>query len=299
MFLGSKNAGLLACTRLAEQLPKGTLKAIVCPDDSKDVRSVMPQFETLCASVGVPFHIAATRQATLDLLQKYQPKVVIVHGWYTIIPVDDFPGVLFLGFHYSPLPRYRGNAPLVWQIIRGEPSIGVSFFELTREMDAGRLVAQKTAPLGPDDSIGTALMIADNLVRAMIDEFVPALVNGALTLTNQPDEQPSYCGLRTPDDGRIDWRWSAKRIHDFVRAQSLPYPGAYTELADGRRLTVWKTALENRVFMGVPGGVAEIARPDVVVTTAEGAIRLQIVQVEGGEPMAAANILSSLRTRLV
>ncbi len=33
---------------------------------------------------------------------------------------------------------------------------------------------------------------------------------------------------RTEEDGLIDWRKSSKDIMNFVRAQTRPYPGAYT-----------------------------------------------------------------------
>jgi methionyl-tRNA formyltransferase len=298
VFLGSKAAGLRACRALAELLPEGALEAIVCPDDRADPRSVYEEFDALAKERGIPIYVVPNRRETMALLDRLEPETAIVHGWYQILDVDALPGTTFLGFHYSPLPRYRGSAPLVWQIIRGESEIGVSFFELTAEMDAGRLAAQEAAPIGPDETVADALDRADALALDMLRTFVPAWVAGTLELRPQPDEEPSYCGLRAPDDGRIDWSWPGKRIHDFVRAQTRPYPGAFTTLPDGRRLTVYRSEREPRLFMGTPGAVVEIGERHVVVAAGEGAVRLVQVEVEGEAECPAVEILRSLKTRL-
>lgn len=298
IFLGSKAAGLRICNRLLQKLPAGALAAIICPDDRSDPRNVMSEFERAAQQAEVPFHVAPTRAATVELLRRYSPQAAIVHGWYQIIPTSDVPDTPFFGFHYSPLPRYRGNAPLVWQILKGEDRIGVSFFELVAEMDAGRLYDQAFDSLSVDETIADALGKADALAERMLDSFVADWLAGSITLRSQPDVDASYCGLRTPEDGRIDWTRSGASIHDFVRAQTRPYPGAFTALPDGRRLVVWRSAREPRDFIGVPGAIAEVAGEFVVVTAGSGAIRLIEVQVEGEPPAPAPAVLRSLKLRL-
>lgn len=298
VFLGSKAAGLSACRALHRMLPEGALAAIICPEDRSDVRCALSDFEAFAGESGVPLHLAANRRETMDVLGRYEPDTAIVHGWYQILPVEQRPETLFLGFHYSPLPRYRGNAPLVWQIIDGQGEIGVSFFELTAEMDAGRLVDRQTAPLGPEETIADALAKADALAAHMLEALAPAWIAGTLHLSPQPDEEPSYCGLRLPEDGEIDWRWEGSRIHDFIRAQTRPYPGAFTSLPDGRRLRVWRSQREDRRFMGARGAVVETGKEHVVVAAGAGAVRLIEVEVEGEAAAPAAHVLRSLRTRL-
>lgn len=297
VFLGSKAAGLSACRALADLLPTGSLRAMICPDDRSDPRCALADFEALAAGRGIAFHLARTRSETMAALDALQPDIAIVHGWYQILPVEERPETLFLGFHYSPLPRYRGNAPLVWQLIEGEPEFAISFFELTAEMDAGRLVDQQRVPLEPDETIDDALEKADAVVNRMLRDFASAW-SGAVVLRAQPDEEPSYCGLRVPDDGRIDWSWDGDRIHNFIRAQTRPYPGAFTSLPDGRGLRVWKSERESRRFLGAPGAVVEIGEKHVVVSAGHGAVRLTEVEPEGASPSPAAGVLRSLKTRL-
>lgn len=298
VFLGSKAAGLRICSVMAERLGDNGFKAIVCFDDNADARSVLEEFRALAERLGVAFHVVGKVSETVAVLEELRAATAIVHGWYQILPVDRFPDMTFLGFHYSPLPRYRGSAPLVWQIIAGETHIGVSLFQMVAAMDAGRLYDRRQLAIGSEDNIGDALALANDAAAEMAIRLADDLIAGTLMLRDQPDEPPSYCAVRVPDDGMVNWKDSGDRIHDFIRAQTRPYPGAFTSLPDGSRLVIWKSAREDRAFMGAPGAVGEITTEHVVVTAATGAVRLIEVQVEGSDPAPASAVLRSLRTRL-
>lgn len=296
VFMGSKDAGLQLCEKLCQLLPSGTLRAILCPNDADDPRSTLPAFRRLAERSGIPLQVTGTRAEILHWIAHYGAKIAFVHGWYQIIPIDG--PCAFYGFHYSPLPKYRGNAPLVWQIINGEPQIGVSFFRFTEGMDEGGLVGQAEAPLTADETIADALDKANALMMDLADRYIPTLVAGEIALSPQPKEEPSYCGLRRQEDGRIDWWQSAKRVHDFIRAQSHPYPGAFTVTESGNQLKVWRSSVDPRRFYGVPGSVVEVTKEWVVVACAEGAVRLYTLELDGSGDVRAAEILRSLKTRL-
>jgi methionyl-tRNA formyltransferase len=298
VFLGSKESGFKALHALLAHLPPGTIKAVICPNDAADERSFLERFRTLAAANGIPFHLSLRKDDAIALIEQYDAQVAMVHGWYQMLAVERIPDVLCLGFHYSPLPEFRGNAPLVWQIIEGRSEVGVSFFRLTPGMDDGDLVDQRNVPLGADETIGDALRKIDLVVDEMIKQFASVWPQGEVQLRPQPDRPPSYCGLRVPEDGRIDWRWDASAIHDFVRAQARPYPGAFTMLPDGTKLTIWASHLETRTFFGVPGAVASIEAAAVVVSAGKGALRLTRVQREGESDVPASEVLTSLRLRL-
>lgn len=298
VFLGSKSAGLQALRALADGLPPGGLQAVICPDDRDDPRSVYDEFVALAAKLNVPFHLMSAGRDLDLLLRQYRTTTAIVHGWYRIIPVSDFPDVEFLGFHYAPLPRYRGNAPLVWQIINGERRLAVSFFVLTDGMDEGDLLDQRFFDLADDEDVSIALSRANALVEAMIADFVPRWLSGKVPRNVQPAVTPSYGGLRLPEDGRIDWSQPGTTVHNFVRAQCHPYPGAWTALPDGRRLSIWKTRVESREFYGQPGAVVELDGQVAVVACGTGAVRILSVQIDGEPERRARDVLKSLRVRL-
>lgn len=298
IFLGSKQAGFDICKTLVKLLPNGVLRAVICPDDSADQRSELGQFRLLTESNGIAFHVVKNIAETKEIVRTYDPTVALVHGWYQLLPVSEFSNTLFLGFHYSPLPKYRGNAPLVWQIINGEKQLGISFFQLTPGMDEGGLIDQRFFPLSREEDISDALVKAGDLAHQMLLDFLNNWSCGKIELVNQPGEKPSYCGLRQPEDGRIDWHRKAEEVHDFIRAQSKPYPGAFSYLPDGRKLTILKTAEEDRQFYGVPGSVVEGTPDYVVVACGNGALRVLKIEIEGMVEVMPRNILKSLKIRL-
>jgi methionyl-tRNA formyltransferase len=300
-FLGSKPLGLAVLRALREAVPPDAWASVLVFDDRDDGRSAFADFEAYAAAHALPLRVVRTAADVDAALAETPPDVVVVSGWYRIIPVERYrPRTRFFGFHGSLLPAYRGNAPLVWQVLNGEPRAGVSFFELVEGMDEGDLVGQHAFPVGPDDTIADVLAEVERGSGALAAAHAPALLAGTAPLTPQAAEGASYCGLRTPDDGRIDWTWPAGRIHDFVRAQTRPYPGAFTTLDTGERVTVWRTERDPRAYWAVPGSVVE-RRPDaLVVGTGAGVIRLVEAEVEtpSGVVTASAHI-RSLRARLL
>ncbi len=150
------------------------------------------------------------------------------------------PGRGAFNVHGSLLPKYRGRVPVNWAIIHGETETGATLHEMVEKPDAGRIVDQEAVAILPDepavDVFGKVTAAAERVLRRSL----PKLVDGSAVLRAQDLSQGGYYGGRRPEDGRIDWRAPAKRVHDLVRALAPPYPGAFTEV-EGTRLRVLRT----------------------------------------------------------
>jgi methionyl-tRNA formyltransferase len=142
--------------------------------------------------------------------------------------------------HGSLLPKYRGRVPVNWAIIHGESETGVTLHAMTEKPDNGAIVIQKAVPIGPDDTAKEVFDRITEAAAAALDSALPALVAGTAPHLPQDPSRASYFGGRKPEDGRIDFAWGAKRIHDFVRALTRPYPGAFADV-NGHRLVFWRT----------------------------------------------------------
>ena len=156
------------------------------------------------------------------------------------------PGLLALapGFnmHGSLLPRYRGRAPVNWAVLHGETETGATLHEMTAKPDAGRIVDQEAVPILPDDLAVDVFHKVTGAAERVLARSLPGLVAGTAVLRPQDLSRGSYFGGRRPEDGRIDWKQPARRIHDLVRAVAPPYPGAFTDF-EGKRLRVLRTRL--------------------------------------------------------
>jgi methionyl-tRNA formyltransferase len=161
--------------------------------------------------------------------------------------------------HGSLLPKYRGRAPVNWAVLRGERETGATLHEMVEKPDAGRIVDQQAVPIGENDTAAEVFARVTDAAEVVLRRALPRLLDG----TAQPREQDlslgSYFGARRPEDGRIDWNWSAHSIHDLVRAVAPPYPGAFTTWRGGtaRILRTWWGGLPAELpRAGEPGSVA-------------------------------------------
>ncbi len=137
--------------------------------------------------------------------------------------------------HGSLLPKYRGRVPVNWAIINGERETGATLHEMLAKPDAGRMVDQFAVPILPNDLALDVFRKVTVAAEIVLSRSLPHLLRGTATLTPQDLAAGSYYGGRKPEDGRIDWAWSAATVHNLIRAVAPPYPGAFCELS-GQRL---------------------------------------------------------------
>lgn len=131
--------------------------------------------------------------------------------------------------HGSLLPRYRGRVPVNWAIIHGEKETGVSLHRMEIKPDAGNLLAQRAVPILRNDTAFDVFQKLKCAAENMLLETVPEMLAGRATETPLDLSLGSYFSGRRPEDGRIDWRLPARRVHNLVRAVAPPYPGAFFE----------------------------------------------------------------------
>ncbi len=194
--------------------------------------------------------------------------------------------------HGSLLPKYRGRAPVNWMIANGEREAGVTLHHMVARADAGDIVGQRATAIAEDD---TALTLYRKLVPLGVDlirEFHPQIVAGRAPRRPQDLSLGSYYGRRGPEDGRIDWRWPARRIVNLVRAVTHPYPGAFGFIAS-RKLLIWQAELgaESDVH-GEAGEVLGVAEGGIEVAAGAGVVTLKRVQLEGETERPASEAIA-------
>jgi methionyl-tRNA formyltransferase len=181
--------------------------------------------------------IAEGRRARPDFVFSFYYRHLLNASWLAL------PKRGALNMHGSLLPKYRGRAPVHWAIIHGETATGASLHYMLEKPDAGALVDQQSVPiLENDTALEVSLKVAD-AAQQVLARSLPKLIAGSAAARALDLSQGSYFGRRRPEDGRIDWRASARSIHDLVRAVAPPFPGAFTEV-NGLRLEVLETRIE-------------------------------------------------------
>ena len=167
----------------------------------------------------------------------------------------DLAAIGTVGTHAALLPHNRGSAPVNWAIIRGEEETGNTLMWLSKEVDSGEIIDQTAFPITLFDTCKTIYdkVAASNAV--MLDKLIDALIKGekpVSSISNETDEE--LLPRRRPKDGLMDWQQDAKKIYDFIRALTLPYPGAFTFL-DGRKWLIWEAMVLPVKSTELPGTI--------------------------------------------
>lgn len=196
--------------------------------------------------------------------------------------------------HGSLLPKYRGRAPVNWMLAHGEREAGATLHHMVARADAGDIVAQRAVEITDDDTALTLYRKIVPLGAALIRECHPLIAAGLAPRRAQDLAQGSYFGRRTAADGRIDWRWPARRIFNLVRAVTHPYPGAFGYL-DTRKVYIWtaKIAVEDGIH-GTPGTIiAERGDGAIEVAAGVGSVIISRIQFEGGGEASPREVLTA------
>jgi UDP-4-amino-4-deoxy-L-arabinose formyltransferase/UDP-glucuronic acid dehydrogenase (UDP-4-keto-hexauronic acid decarboxylating) len=208
-----------------------------------------------CAELGVTCTTANPHDpAELDVIRGIAPDAIFSLYYRDMIKDSVLSLAKRGGFnlHGSYLPRYRGRAPVNWQILHGETQGGVTLHHMVRR------AVRRSA-------------------RAVLDGTAPRI--------RQMESKATYYGRRRPEDGLIDWHWCAQDVRNLVRAVTHPYPGAFTS-AEGKKVLVWNAelfALGDKAAAPAPGTIIRSGYGVVVAGGDRRRLKLTRVEIDGRE----------------
>lgn len=198
--------------------------------------------EEFAKANNIPFYKIQNNIKEIEL-ETWKNKIgydlIIVAGWYHMLPKNWVNNELCLGLHASLLPRYRGGAPLVWAMIEGNSKTGVTLFEMNELIDAGQIWLQQQFKIEEQDYIQDVLKksieASTDLITRLFLEF-EVIKTKKIKVNN--DKHPIY-PQRSPEDGEIknfeDWELGLR----LIKSQSKPYPGAFL-IQNSKKVYLWK-----------------------------------------------------------
>jgi len=211
--------------------------AVFSYEDSAEENCWFSSLSALAEADGVPVFFTRSINASPwpERIAALQPDLILSAHYRDMVrrKVRKIPRLGAVNLHASLLPKYRGRCPLNWQLVQGETESGVTLHRMVAKADAGAIIDQQGVPVGPDDN---ALELYKKLLGAaetVLTRSLPSLAAGAPGQA-QDAGQATLFGGRCPEDGRIDWRLPAGRIHNLVRAVAPPWPGAFCDSPQGR-----------------------------------------------------------------
>lgn len=266
------------------------------PDKPKNRgMKLLPTPVKVCAQAhDIPvFQPTKLRDGTaLETIRQLAPDLIVVAAYGRILPQEilDAPPLGCINVHSSLLPKYRGSAPIHWAILNGDQETGVTIMHMALALDAGDIIAQKTTPIDPDETVETLHDRLAQLGAELLVETVARIADGTATRTPQEESQVTLAPMLSRALSPMDWTRPARALHDQVRGL-IPWPAAVTEL-NGTRCKIFATTVLQETTGKAPGSILAADKKGLKVACGEGTV-LQIdqLQADGGKRMAAADYL--------
>lgn len=271
--------------------------AAVCQPDRRVGRGLeltAPPVKRRAEELGILVH-QPTKLRTGDFAQWLREKnadlaVVIAYG--RILPQEalDAPRLGCINLHASLLPKYRGAAPITWAVVRGETKTGITLMQMDAGMDTGDMLEKFEIEIGPEETAGELGERIARLGAKAVTAGIPKVLSGAYVPEKQNEANMTLAPILKKEDGAIDWKKSAKEVHDHVRGMS-PWPGAFTR-ARGKIVKVHSTRIPTEIDgssqkQADPGVVVFADKVRVLVACGSGVLELGRVQLEGKKAIAA------------
>lgn len=229
-------------------------------------------------------------------LRELQPDLMVVVAYGLILPkvVLAIPTHGCWNVHASLLPRWRGAAPIQRAIQAGDDETGVCLMQMEAGLDTGPVLLRQHTPIGDTDTGGQLHDRLAQLGAQVLADGLGLLRAGLKPIPQvQPAEGVTYAHKLDKAEARLDWNQDAVALARTVRAFN-PWPVAEAMLA-GERVRIHGAVAIADNHGKAPGTVLAAAREGIDIACGQGALRLRVVQREGGKAITAADYLNARR----
>ena len=220
--------------------------------------------------------------------------VVVAYGLILSQKVLDIPTHGCWNVHASLLPRWRGAAPIQRAIEAGDARTGVCLMRMEKGLDTGPVLLSQAIDIGPEETGGQLHDRLSELGAQVLNDGLGLLRAGIVPVAQpQPEDGVAYAHKLDKHEARLDWSQPATALANKVRAFN-PWPVAEAELA-GERVRIHGAVALDDDHGRPPGTVLAVSREGIDIACAQGALRIRVLQREGGKPMAVADYLNARR----
>ena len=214
----------------------------------------------------------------VSILKDLKPDLLVVVA-FRILPssVLAIPQMGSINLHASLLPKYRGAAPIHWEVIKGEKETGCTVFFLNENVDTGKMIRQMKIEIDPMENTGDVYNKLKVLGSEMLVDAVNDIANGSAEMIPQKDELATPAPKLFSENTKIDFNQTVEIVHNLIRGLN-PFPIAWC-LYKGEKM---------RIFESKPGrskdeelGTLSEENGRLFVACANGLLELKQVQLPG------------------
>jgi methionyl-tRNA formyltransferase len=235
-------------------------------------------------------------QVSRDALRALNPDLMVVVAYGLLLPqaILDIPADGCWNVHASLLPRWRGAAPIQRAIEAGDTETGVCLMRMEKGLDTGPVLLSQSLAIGEGETGG---QLHDRLAElgAQVLSDGLGLLRAGIRPVPRPQSAQGVTYARKLDkaEAKLDWSQPADALARKVRAFN-PWPVAEAMLA-GERVRIHGAIAVAAAAAAAPGTMIAAGREGIDVACGEGALRIRVLQREGGRAITAADWLNARR----
>jgi methionyl-tRNA formyltransferase len=289
-YLGTSEFAATVLRRLADSQHRPTL--VVTPPDRRRGRGrklASPPAAEAARELEIELHQTADVNApeSVEAIRAADPEAIPVCAFGQLIKEPLLSERLILNVHPSLVPRWRGAAPIERTLMAGDSTTGVTIMRVTEGLDSGPIALSAEISVADDDDYASLAGRLADLGGNLLVQALDLLAAGKLTFTEQDEAKATYAEKIAPEDRHLQPSRPAAELERIVRALATRV-GAHLELDGG----AWLGVREAHAVPDGPGtGELERRGEELLLGSADGALRLEVVQPPGKKPMAAADYL--------
>ena len=231
-----------------------------------------------------------------DVMRQIAPDLVVVVAYGLILPrsILAIPRHGCWNVHASLLPRWRGAAPIQRAIEAGDTETGVCLMQMEAGLDTGPVMLSQQTPIGTEETGGQLHDRLAEMGAQVLADGLGLLRAGMRPQGRaQPVEGVTYAHKLEKNEAQLDWSQPAEVLARKVRAFE-PWPVAEAVVA-GERLRIHGAVAIDPAHASAPGTLLAATKQGLDIACAQGALRLRVVQRDGGKAITAADYLNARR----
>lgn len=189
-----------------------------------------------------------------------------------------------LNLHASLLPRWRGAAPIQRCIEAGDKKSGITVMQIAEGLDTGDMLLKREVSINENTTGGELHDALANIGADLISEVLSDIKK--YPPQKQDDNLACYAQKLEKDECKIDFNMPTIQLYNKIRAFS-PYPAMYFEY-EGERFKILRA---EKALAKAPAGTIISTTDNLIIATADGALKITQIQRQGKRPMTTDELL--------
>jgi methionyl-tRNA formyltransferase len=239
---------------------------VVTHDEERDRIYGSPLVSEFCDLNGIE-NIRFSKKVDAQLIEDKKPDLIFSIYYRKILRqnVLDIPKLGCINIHPAILPKGRGPAPTMWNILQGDEFAGSTIHYMVEDVDAGDIIDQKIIRINNRTGFELNMDLMNACYELFVNNF-DLICAGENNRVPQNHEDAEYCLPFKETLKYVYWGYP-DNVLNAIRAFTKPYDGAIAYTVKKEKILIWNGVKLNSRDSLKPPGWFEVTGGGIVVQT--------------------------------